>query len=100
MDVVANNYGLAFSISPAKKKVKKPNDKDEDDEEYTLTLAPFCKAPKINFGEVKVNTIVERTVLIINPQQFDVKLNVTNQDLEINNMELLIGILLISFQFV
>lgn len=88
MDVVASNYGLAFSISPAKKRAKKD---DEDDEEYTLTLAPFTKAPKINFGEVKLNTTVERTVLIVNPQQFEVKLNVTNQDLEINNMELTIG---------
>lgn len=89
MDVVASNNGLAFSISPSKKRPKKQN--EDDDEEYTLTLAPFTKPPKISFGEVKVNTMVERTVLIVNPQDFDVKLNVTNQDLEINNLEVSIG---------
>ena len=88
-DAVASNYGLAFSISPAK---KKPKDKksNDDDEEYILTLAPFTKAPKINFGTVKLNTLVERNLLIINPQDFEVKLNVSNQDLKINNMEIII----------
>jgi hypothetical protein len=83
---IANSYGLAFSISPAKAK-KVSND---DEEEYILTLAPFTKAPKINFGQVKVNTLVERNLLIINPQQFEVKLNVKNQELAIDNLELTI----------
>lgn len=66
---IASSYGLAFSISPAKPKKSKAN---EDDDDYVLTLAPFTKAPKINFGQVKVNTLVERNLLIINPQQFEV----------------------------
>ena len=86
---VAATYGLAFSISPApKKKPSKSSNKDEDDDEYILTLAPFTRVPKINFGEVKVNTLVERILLISNPQEFTVRLNVTNQDLDINNMEI------------
>jgi hypothetical protein len=86
-DAVATNYGLAFSISPAKKKPKDKKSTD-DDEEYILTLAPFTKAPKINFGTVKLNSLVERNLLIINPQDFEVKLTVSNQDLKINNMEI------------
>ena len=27
----------------------------KDDEEYVLTLEPFTKTPKINFGSVKAN---------------------------------------------
>ena len=85
-DVASNNYGLVFSISPAKiQKIK-----SEEDEEYVLTLAPFTKAPKINFGQVKMETTVERNLLIINPQQFEVKLTVKNQELAIDNMELTI----------
>jgi len=83
---VVSNYGLAFSISPARP--SKSKDSEEDD--YSLTLAPFTKAPKISFGTVKLNTLVERNLLIINPQQFEVKLNVVSQELAIDNMELLI----------
>lgn len=86
---IANSYGLAFSISPAKP--KKPSKEDDENEEYVLTLAPFTKAPKINFGQVKPNTLVERNLLIINPQQFEVKLNVQNQELAIDNMEIIIA---------
>lgn len=86
---VATTFGLAFSISPAKHKPKSKH--DEDDEEYILTLAPFTKPPKINFGQVKLNQQVERNLLIINPQQFEVKLNISNQDLKINNMEITIN---------
>ena len=46
------------------------------------------RVPKINFGEVKVNTLVERILLITNRQDFTFELNVTNQDLDINNMEI------------
>jgi hypothetical protein len=86
---VSATFGLAFSISPAKHKAKSKH--DEDDEEYILTLAPFTKPPKINFGQVKLNQQVERNLLIINPQQFEVKLNISNQDLKINNMEITIN---------
>ena len=65
---IASRYGLAFSISPAKPQKAKAN---EDDDDYVLTLAPFTRAP-INFGQVKMNTLVERNLLIINPQQFEV----------------------------
>ena len=88
-DAVASNYDLAFSISPAKNKPEAKKS-TEDDEEYTLTLAPFTKAPKINFGTVKLNNLVERNLLIINPQEFQVKLNVSSTDLKINNMEIII----------
>jgi hypothetical protein len=88
-EAIASNYGLAFSISPAKKRANKTG--DDEDEEYKLTLAPFTKAPKINFGQVKVNQAVERNLLIINPQEFEVKLKVSNDDLKINNMEITIA---------
>lgn len=73
---IASSYGLAFSISPAKPKHKSKNP-DDDDDEYSLTLAPFTKAPKISFGSVKLNTLVERNLLIINPQQFEVRFDDT-----------------------
>ncbi len=79
---------LVFSISPAKKQMKKF---DDDDEKYMLILAPFNKSPKINFGHVKLNHIVEKCLLIVNPQEFDLVLNVKNQDLNINNMNINIG---------
>lgn len=82
---VVSSYGLAFSISPSKHKKK-----EDDEDDYTLTLAPFTKAPKISFGNVKVNTLIERNLLIINPQQFEVRLNVVSQELQIDNMELVI----------
>lgn len=81
---IANS--LAFSISPA----KPSKNKSTDDDDYSLTLAPFTKAPKISFGTVKLNTLVERNLLIINPQSFEVKLNVLSQELAINNLELII----------
>ena len=96
-DYVAHQNGLAFSISPATHRTKAKNGRhnnaadDDDDEEYVLTLAPFTRPPKINFGTVKLNQLVERNLLIINPQQFEVVLNVSNQDLRINNMEITIG---------
>jgi hypothetical protein len=86
-EIKVNAYGLAFSISPAKPRSKKSQ---EDEEDYILTLAPFTKPPKINFGQVRINTQVERSLLIQNTQQFEVVLNVSNQDLKINNMELTI----------
>jgi hypothetical protein len=69
---IASSYGLEFSLSPAKPKPKSKNPEDEDEDDYSLTLAPFTKAPKISFGSVKANTLVERNLLIINPQQFEV----------------------------
>ena len=85
-DCVANAHGLVFSISPVKKQPK--SKKDEEDEENILTLAPFTKPPKINFGQLKINDSVERSVLLINPQQFDLDLVVTNNELNINNIQL------------
>ena len=86
--VAANAFGLTFSISPSKKVKSK---KQEDDEEYFLTLAPFTKPPKVSFGTVKLNETVERTVIIINPQQFQVDLNVSNEQLNINNYPLTVA---------
>lgn len=80
----SSSLGLAFSISPAKKHFKKP---EKDEEIYILILAPFNKAPKINFGQLKKNDIVEKSLLIINPQDFNVKLSIKNADLNINNLE-------------
>lgn len=76
---------LGFSISPPKKQPKK---KGEEEEEYLLTLAPFTKAPKINFGELKVENTVEKNLLIINPQEFRVELNIKNNELNIDNFQL------------
>lgn len=86
-NAVASTHGLVFSISPCKKAPKK-KDPNEDNEEYILTLAPFTKPPKINFGQVKLNETVERNLLIINPQQFQLELNVTNTELNIDNIRL------------
>jgi hypothetical protein len=83
---IARSCGLAFSISPAKPKPKTKGKTDDDDDDYVLTLAPFTKAPKINFGQVKMDAQVERNLLIINPQQFEVELKVSNQDLKIEDM--------------
>jgi hypothetical protein len=83
---IARSCGLAFSISPAKPKPKTKGQTDDDDDDYVLTLAPFTKAPKINFGQVKIDAQVERNLLIINPQQFEVELKVSNQDLKIEDM--------------
>ena len=80
-------YGPSFSISPATR-TNPSKSSNKDDDECILTLAPFRRVPKINLGEVKVNTLVERILLITNPQEFTVRLNVTNQDLDINNMEI------------
>lgn len=85
-DSVANTHGLVFSISPVKKQPK--SKKEEDDEENILTLAPFTKPPKINFGQLKINESVIRSVLLINPQNFDLDLVVSNNELNINNIEL------------
>ena len=81
---IANSYGLVFSISPAKPRPKSKASA-EDDEEYVLTLAPFTKPPKINFGSVKANIEIERNVLIINPQEFPVVLKVTNEELNLKD---------------
>jgi hypothetical protein len=89
--LAASTYGLAFSISPARKQSKnKNNNNNEDDEEYVLTLAPFTRPPKINFGTVKINEIVDRNLLILNPQQFQVELNVSSNELNINNIHLVL----------
>lgn len=77
---------LAFSISPCVKQKGKKN--QEDDETYVLTLAPFTRPPKISFGTVKVNESVEKSLLITNPQDFDMELNVFNNELNINNIKL------------
>ena len=75
---------LVFSISPSKKPTKKV---DKDEERALLILAPFNKAPKINFGQVKINQCIERSLLVVNPQEFGVKLNIKNTDLNIDNLE-------------
>lgn len=62
----------------------------DENECYCLTLAPMTRAPKINFGHTKVQSLVERQLLIINPQHFDVKLNVSFKDLVIDCMDLMI----------
>ena len=82
----ARGCGLAFSISPAKPKPKSKGQADNEDNDSVLTLAPFTKAPKINFGQVKVDAQVERNLLIINPQEFEVELKVSNRDLKIEDM--------------
>lgn len=79
---------LAFSISPCAKPKNKKN--QEDDETYMLTLAPFTRPPKISFGTVKVNESVEKSLLIVNPQEFGMELNVVNSELNINNIKLFI----------
>jgi hypothetical protein len=43
-----------------------------ENENYSLTLAPLTRTPKINFGHTKTSCQVERDLLIINPQQFQV----------------------------
>jgi hypothetical protein len=56
-DTITVITGFAFSISPAKSRSKNGKDKDRDDDqedEYVLTLAPFTRPPKINFGEIIV----------------------------------------------
>jgi hypothetical protein len=51
-----------------------------DDSNYNiLTLAPHQRAPIINFGLVKTDHRIEKVLVIKNPQQFQVKLNVTYQ---------------------
>ena len=82
--MTACSSGFVFSISPAKKHVKKNN---KDEEKYMLILAPFNKAPKVNLGQVKIHDIVEKSVLIVNPQDFTLKLNIKNADLNIDNIE-------------
>jgi hypothetical protein len=84
--IATSNHGLAFSISPAKPKPKSKTSNEGEDDDYVLTLAPFTKAPKINFGQIKVNAQVERNLLIINPQQFEIVLKVSNQELNIDDM--------------
>lgn len=83
-----NHKDLALSVYPNQKTSKASGCGDE--ENYTLTLAPLTRTPKINFGHTKVNCQVERDLLIINPQQFQVKLNVFTKDKSIDNMELTI----------
>jgi hypothetical protein len=73
-----------FSISPAKKQSK---NYDKDVEKNMLFLAPFNKAPKINFGQVKPHDIVEKSLLVVNPQDFKLKLIIKNTYLNINNIE-------------
>lgn len=82
-EIASSGGGLVFSISPAK---KQPNKKNEDEDENILTLAPFTKPPKINFGKLKENESVQRNVLLINPQDFDLELNISNNELNINNI--------------
>jgi hypothetical protein len=87
---VTSLNGLAFSISPAKKQPKKRT-ADEDDEEHILTLAPFTKPPKISLGTVPVDRLVQRHVLIVNPQQFPLDVLISNQELNINNVPVTIA---------
>jgi hypothetical protein len=87
---------LAFSISPARRPTKsqlKSSEDDGENEEYILTLAPFTRPPKINLGQVRANHSSARHLLIINPQQFTVALNINSTELHINNiaLELLAG---------
>ena len=77
---IVRGCGLTFSISPAKPKSKSKGQVDNEDNDSVLTLAPFTGAPKINFGQVKVDSQVERNFLIINPQEYDIDLKVRNHD--------------------
>jgi hypothetical protein len=52
-----------------------------------LFLAPYNKAPRINFGPVKLHDKVEKSLLVVNPQDFKLKLNIKSSDLNINNIE-------------
>ena len=78
------SYRLDIPISPKKPSIQR----NVEDDEYVLTLAPFANAPKINFGQVKVNKVVALNLLIINPQPHDLKLIANCHDLAIDNIEL------------
>lgn len=60
------------------------------EEESILTLAPFSKTPKIDFGFTKADSKkpIVRFLCIKNVQSFVVNLRITCQDLKINNLEL------------
>lgn len=77
------NPSLVFTISPHKKQTKA-----EAEEENILVLAPFTKRPKINFGDVKINNDVERSLLLINTQPNDLELNISSDELKINNYQI------------
>lgn len=78
---------MVFSISPTKrasKQLVKQKDNIED-ECAMLVLAPFSKSPKINFGQLKLNESVERSLKIVNPQEFNVKLKLKkNEELDLD----------------
>ena len=76
------SYRLDIPISP-----KKPSIQREADDEYVLTLVPFTNAPKINFGQVKVNRAVVLNLLILNTQSHDIKLTANCQELAIDHIE-------------
>lgn len=66
-------------------------DKEETiEEECILILAPFTKTPRIDFGQLRANSnkAIVRLLAIQNEQSFDVDLQITCQDLEINNLKL------------
>ena len=83
---IVRGCGLTFSISPVKPKPKSRGQVDYEDNNSVLTLAPFTAAPKINFSQVKVDSQVERNFLIVNPQEYDIDLKVSNHDLNIKDM--------------
>jgi hypothetical protein len=82
--------GFAFAISPAKPQSRSKR-KDQEEEYYQLILAPFTKPPKISFGSVKINELVQRSVCITNPQVFPLEVVISNQELNINNVKVSIA---------
>jgi hypothetical protein len=71
--------------------ISKEQIKKDDEKEYILELNLNAIRPKINFGKVNINTPVERTLLIKNVQNKQIKINVNNKELNINNLKLCIN---------
>ena len=70
--------------------ISKEQIKKDDEKEYILELNLNAIRPKINFGQVNINTLVERTLLVKNVQNKQIKINVNNKELDINNLKLCI----------
>ena len=75
---------LVFSISPSSKTARKNNN---DEDRYMLFLAPYNKTLSINLGQLKINQSVEKSLVLVNPQDLTIKLKITNKDLNIDNLE-------------
>jgi len=56
--------------------VSKTINQNDENKDFKLILAPFEPLPKIDFGQAKINDIIERNLSIENPQKFPVELTV------------------------